>query len=52
MVVLRLRQMFCDHSESFAYRQYDDYDFVEYCRCSRCGKVLKSFRGFDEDMRG
>ena len=50
--MLGLRQLFCDHEESFAYRKYDDYDFVEYCRCARCGKVLKSFKGYDEDMRG
>jgi len=47
-----VRQLFCNHEESFAYRRYDDYDFVEYSRCSRCGKVLKSFSGFDEDIRG
>ena len=52
MIVLGLRQIFCDHEESFAYRRYDDYDFIEYCRCAKCGKVLKSFKGFDEDMRG
>ncbi|AIC17230.1 hypothetical protein [Nitrososphaera viennensis] len=52
MALLGLRQLFCDHEESFAYRKYDDFDFVEYCRCRRCGKVLKSFKGFDEDVRG
>ncbi|MEM2141571.1 hypothetical protein [Nitrososphaera sp.] len=50
--MLGLRQLFCDHGESFAYRQYDDYQFVEYCRCKSCGKVLKSFAGYDEDLRG
>ena len=50
--VLGIRQLFCDHGESFAYRKYDDYEFTEYCRCKSCGKVLKSFAGFDEDMRG
>lgn len=47
-----VRQMFCEHADSFAYRKYDDYDFVEYSSCAKCGKVLKSFRGFDEDIRG
>jgi hypothetical protein len=47
-----LRQLFCDHKESFAYRKYDDFAFVEICSCSRCGKTLKRFNGFDEDMRG
>jgi hypothetical protein len=50
--LLGLKRLFCDHEESYAYRQYDDYDFVEYCRCAKCGKVLKSFKGYDEDMRG
>lgn len=50
--VLGIRQLFCDHGESFAYRKYDDYEFTEYCRCKSCGKVLKSFAGFDEDLRG
>jgi len=47
-----LQQLFCDHEESFAYRKYDDFQFVEICKCSRCGKTLKHFNGFDEDMRG
>jgi hypothetical protein len=50
--MLGLRQLFCGHGESFAYRKYDDYEFTEYCRCKSCGKVLKSFAGFDEDLRG
>lgn len=51
-IVLGFRQLFCDHEESFAYRKYDDYEFIEYCRCKNCGKVLKSFAGYDEDLRG
>ncbi len=51
-VLFGLKQMFCDHQESFAYRRYDDFDFTEYCRCQKCGKILKSFSGFDEDIRG
>jgi hypothetical protein len=47
-----LRELFCDHAESFAYRKYGDFAFVEICSCSRCGKTLKHFDGFDEDMRG
>lgn len=51
-MLLGIRQLFCGHEESFAYRKYDDFLFVEYSRCKRCGKVLKSFKGYDEDMRG
>lgn len=47
-----LRQMFCTHKESFAYRKYGDFYFVEFSNCSKCGKTLKRFQGFDEDMRG
>jgi hypothetical protein len=50
--VLGIRQLFCSHEESFAYRKYEEYDFVEYCRCKKCGRVLKSLKGFDEDLRG
>ena len=46
------KQLFCAHKDSFAYRNYGDYSFVEYCRCQNCGKTLKKFSGFDEDMRG
>jgi 4-hydroxybenzoate polyprenyltransferase len=31
---------------------YNDFDFVEYNKCSKCGKILKHFRGFEEDIRG
>lgn len=51
-VLFGLKQMFCNHQESFAYRRYDDFDFTEYYRCQKCGKILKSFSGFDEDIRG
>jgi hypothetical protein len=47
-----LRQAFCTHKQSFAYRKYDDFVFVEFSNCSRCGKTLDKFSGFDEDMRG
>jgi hypothetical protein len=47
-----LRQAFCSHKESFAYRKYDDFVFVEYSNCTSCGKTLDKFAGFDEDMRG
>ena len=47
-----LRRPFCAHKESFAYRRYDDFDFVEFSNCSKCGKTLRKFAGFDEDMRG
>ena len=47
-----LKQIFCDHSESFAYRKYDDFYFTEFSNCRKCGKTLKHFRGFDEDLRG
>ena len=47
-----LRQMLCSHKESFAYRKYGDFYFVEFSNCIKCGKTLKRFQGFDEDMRG
>ncbi|MEP0824232.1 MAG: hypothetical protein HRF40_01980 [Nitrososphaera sp.] len=47
-----LRQLFCTHKESFAYRKYGDFYFVEFSNCAKCGKTLKRFQGFDEDMRG
>ena len=47
-----LRQAFCRHEDSFAYRKYGDYDFVEICTCKKCGKTLRQFKGFDEDIRG
>jgi hypothetical protein len=50
--MLSLRRMFCEHRDSYAYRKYDDFEFVEFCRCSRCGKTLNRFAGYDEDMRG
>ncbi len=47
-----LQQAFCSHKESFAYRKYEDFVFVEISKCARCGKTLGKFSGFDEDMRG
>jgi hypothetical protein len=47
-----LRQMFCNHKELFAYRKYNEFQFIEFCNCARCGKTLKRFFGFDEDIRG
>ena len=47
-----LQQAFCTHKESFAYRRYDDFCFVEFSKCTKCGKTLGRFAGFDEDMRG
>lgn len=47
-----LHRMFCNHKDSFAYRRYDEFYFVEFRNCSKCGKNLKRFEGFDEDMRG
>ena len=47
-----LRQAFCPHKDSFAYRKYGDLVFVEYNNCAKCGKILDRFAGFDEDMRG
>jgi hypothetical protein len=47
-----LRQMFCNHKESFVYRKYEEFQFVEFCNCTRCGKTLRHFFGFDEDIRG
>jgi hypothetical protein len=47
-----LRQRLCDHEESFAYRRYDEFCFVEFSNCRKCGKTLKRFQGVDEDMRG
>ncbi|HXG05774.1 MAG TPA: hypothetical protein VNI77_00425 [Nitrososphaera sp.] len=47
-----LRQLFCTHKESFAYRKYGDLNFAEFSSCARCGKTLKRFQGFDEDVRG
>src|SRR5687768_6810600 len=47
-----LRQMFCNHKESFVYRKYEEFQFIELCNCTRCGKMLRHFFGFDEDIRG
>jgi hypothetical protein len=47
-----LRQMSCNHTESFAYRKYGEFYFVEFSNCVKCGKNLNRFQGFDEDMRG
>jgi hypothetical protein len=47
-----LRQAFCAHKDSYAYRKYDELVFVEFCKCADCGKTLDKFAGFDEDMRG
>ena len=47
-----LRQMLCNHKESFAYRRYGELYFVEFSNCTSCGKTLKHFQGFDEDTRG
>ena len=47
-----LRRAFCAHKDSFAYRKYGDFVFVEFSNCSHCGKTLNKFKGFDEDMRG
>ncbi len=47
-----LLQMFCSHKESFAYRRYDEFYFVEVSNCAKCGRILKRFQGFDEDIRG
>jgi hypothetical protein len=47
-----LRQMFCDHKESFVYRKYEEFQFIEFCNCTRCGKTLRHLFGFDEDIRG
>ena len=52
MMLGALRQLICTHKESFAYRKYGDFYFVEFSNCSKCGKTLKRFQGFDEDMRG
>ncbi len=47
-----LRQMFCNHKESFVYRKYEEFQFIEFCNCTICGKTLRHFFGFDEDIRG
>jgi hypothetical protein len=47
-----LRQAFCAHKESYAYRKYDELVFVEFSKCANCGKTLGKFEGYDEDMRG
>ena len=47
-----LRRALCGHENSFAYRKYDDFVFVEFSNCAKCGKTLDKFAGFDEDMRG
>jgi len=47
-----LRRLVCDHKESFAYRRYGDFYFVEFSNCTKCGKTLKRLEGYDEDMRG
>jgi len=52
MELAGIRRIFCTHSDSFAYRNYGEFSFVEFCACSKCGKTLKLLKGFDEDMRG
>ncbi len=47
-----LRQVFCNHKESFVYRKYEEFQLIEFCNCARCGKTLKHFFGFDEGIRG
>lgn len=52
MQLAGIRRIFCTHPDSFAYRNYGEFSFVEFCACSKCGKTLKLLKGFDEDMRG
>jgi hypothetical protein len=47
-----LKKIFCSHKDVFAYRRYNDFDFVEYQMCNNCGKILNMLQGFDEDIRG
>jgi hypothetical protein len=44
--------VFCRHTESFSFRSYNDFTFIEYNKCSKCSKILRYLKGFDEDMRG
>ena len=52
MVMQALQRIFCDHSESYSFRRYNEFNFEEFNTCSRCGKTLRQLRGFDEDIRG
>jgi len=47
-----LRRVFCRHKDSFSFRKYSDFTFIEYNKCCKCGKTLRYLKGFDEDMRG
>ena len=52
MVIRTFRRIFCKHKESYSFRKYNDFDFIEYNKCCRCGKVLRYMNGFEEDIRG
>ena len=49
---MNLKKFFCSHKNVFAYRRYNDFEFVEYHMCNNCGKILNTLQGFDEDIRG
>ncbi|MGE0242482.1 MAG: hypothetical protein AB7F53_00535 [Nitrososphaeraceae archaeon] len=51
-IIQLFKRMFCSHEDSFSFREYNDFDFSEYNKCSKCGKILRYFKGFDEDLRG
>ncbi len=47
-----VRRLLCNHMDRFSYRKYNDFDFIEYNKCSKCGKILDYIKGYDEDLRG
>jgi hypothetical protein len=51
-MIKNIKQFLCPHKNVFAYRKYNDFDFVEYQMCDDCGRILNVLKGFDEDIRG
>ena len=49
---MNLKRFICSHENKFAFRKYNDFDFVEYQMCDDCKKILNTIKGFDEDIRG
>jgi hypothetical protein len=49
---MNLKKIFCLHKDTFAYRKYNNFDFIEYQMCNECMKILNTLEGFDEDLRG
>ena len=50
--IMNLKKFICSHENTFAFRKYNDFEFVEYQMCDDCKKILNTLKGFDEDIRG